>query len=562
MDFGVNKNGKVYSAVLYAPKASKVRIRMFMPGETEPCESFDMKQESSCKGLFSCAFSTKAEEYLFETDGRYLLDPMAKQLTGDSEFGAGVEISGTHKGETPKRGEGLKKASTVSTRIRCRLIKNELKNNTENKAFKPVPFSDMFIYKLHVRGFTIHPSSGVRNKGTFAGVTEKIAYLKELGVNAVLLMPCYDFDERMDQGYGRAGKLNFWGYGAKSRYFAPKTGYASRPAKVREEFADMVNALHTAGIAVLMEMDFIHGTPDIIMLEALRYWRSEYSIDGFRLIGEYAPRRLFATDPCLNGTLLIGSNWDDDCVRAGEGGASYLAECNDSFMMGVRRFIKGDEGQVREFSDLLRQNCSRTAKINYLADHDGFTLNDVFSYDERHNDANGEMNLDGREINFSWNCGVEGNTGRRNVLKLRMKMIKNALSTLFLSQGTPMLLAGDEFGYTHKGNNNPYCCDNEQSWVIWEKTARARELKSFTKKLAALRREHRVFSNNVELLGTDYIFNGCPDISFHGTRAWFPDFGYYSRTLGMLLNGEYAVVDRDKRDRSFYVADARLRDFL
>ena len=400
----------------------------------------------------------------------------------------------------------------------------------------------------------MHPSSGVHNKGTFAGVAEKAGYLKELGVNAVLLMPCYDFDESMEQGYGRADKLNFWGYGARSRYFAPKTGYASDPDNVREEFTSMVDELHKAGFAVLMEMDFSHEMPDVTMLEVLRYWKSEYGIDGFRLIGEYAPRRLFASDPFLNGTLLIGSSWDDDCIRTIGGISGHLAECNDLFMTGVRRFMKGDEGQVREFSDLLRRNCSRTAKINYLADHDGFTLNDVYSYDERHNEANGEMNMDGREINYSWNCGVEGETGRRNVLKLRMRMIKNALCTLFLSQGTPMLMAGDEFGNTHKGNNNPYCCDNEQSWVVWDRTARAKELLAFTRGLAALRKEHRVFSNKTELVGTDYVYKGCPDVSFHGTRAWFPDYGYYSRTLGMLLNGEYAVVDRNRRDKSFYIA--------
>ena len=554
MEFGINKNGSKYEAVFYAPRAKEAAVKLFRPGEDKPCESIRMNRDSSGKGLFSCEFSTDSEEYLFEADGKYYLDPAARQLAGDGKFGANINIAADKQSHTKKAHPETDKNPGNPAAVRCRLNVERPVAAHDRESFKPVDFSDMFIYKLHARGFTMHPSSGVRNKGTFAGVAEKVGYLKELGVNAVLLMPCYDFDEHMDRGFGRVEKLNFWGYGAGSRYFAPKSSYAAQPDRVCEEFAKMVGDLHRAGLAVLMEMDFTHETPDIIMLEALRYWKDVYGIDGFRLIGEYAPKRLFASDPCLEGTLLIAGSWDDDCIRTYEGTTGHLAECNDTFMIGVRRFIKGDEGQVRDFSDLLRRNCSRTAKINYLADHDGFTLNDVYSYDERHNEANGEMNMDGREINYSWNCGVEGETGRRNVLKLRIRMIKNALATLFLSQGTPMLMAGDEFGNTHKGNNNPYCCDNELSWVVWEKTSRSRELLEFTTKLAALRKEHRVFSNKIELVGTDYIYKGCPDVSFHGTRAWFPDYGYYSRTLGMLLNGEYAVVDRNKRDNSFYIA--------
>ncbi|MCR5321953.1 MAG: hypothetical protein K6E85_01520 [Lachnospiraceae bacterium] len=569
MDFGVSRLGNEHIAVFYAPKAKEVSIKLFRAGESEPSESIKMSGEQNGiygKGVFSCSFKTELDEYLFEVDGKYCIDPMARQLVGDGKFGikknnddlsekkGDMQVIPDTNGKSTKRTNKHNEVNNNNSKIRCRLTNPDLSSIINDDKFCAPDFADMILYKLHVRGFSMHPSSGVKNRGTFAGLTEKIPYLKELGINSVLLMPCYDFKETMDQGYGVQSKLNFWGYGAKSRYFAPKSSYAADPANVCREFAEMVTTFHKAGIAVLMEMDFARKVPDVVMLEALRYWKGRYHVDGFRIIGDYAQRRIFATDPCLNGTLLIGSSWDDDCVRAREPLPSNLADCNDTFMVSVRRFIKGDEGQVRAFADLLRQNCARTAKINCLADHDGFTLNDVFSYDERHNEANGEMNMDGREINYSWNCGVEGETSRRNIVKLRLRMIKNALSTLFLSQGTPMLLAGDEFGNTHHGNNNPYCCDNEQSWVVWEKTAKAREILGFTKSLIRLRSEHRVFSNKIELLGTDYIYKGCPDVSFHGTKAWFPDYGYYSRTLGILLNGEYAVVDRNKRDRSFYIA--------
>ena len=542
MDFGVKKNGRNLTASCFAPGAEKVRLKLFKKGGKEPAQSIDMIPAECNKAVFTCNFASDADEYLFENNGTCFIDPFAKQIAGNGRYGQECENDG-ESGKVDEAGS-----------LRGVIVRSGIKKRPEDGRFRSVDFSDMVLYKLHIRGFTAHETSGVKHKGTFTGVVEKIPYLKDLGINAVLLMPCYDFDEAMDCGFAAPKKLNFWGYGAPSHYFAPKTSYASKPDRVREEFFEMVREFHKAGIAVLMEMDFGPGTSDAYMLEVLRYWKCEYEIDGFRLIGEYALKRLFATDPYLSDIKLIGNTWDDDSIRAVSSETARLADCNDGFMISVRRFIKGDEGQIRDFAEHLRQGCVKSARINYLADHDGFTLNDVFSYDERHNEANGEMNLDGREINYSWNCGIEGPTGKRNVQKLRLRMIKNALSILFLSQGTPMLLAGDEFGNTHQGNNNPYCCDNEQSWVVWDKTARAREIRSFTRSLIQLRRKHRVFSNKIELTGTDYIYNGCPDVSFHGTKAWFPDYGYYSRTIGVLLNGEYAVVDRDKRDKTYYIA--------
>ncbi|MBO7633768.1 MAG: alpha-amylase, partial [Lachnospiraceae bacterium] len=391
--------------------------------------------------------------------------------------------------------------------------------------------------------------------GTFKAVAAKVQYIRSLGFNAVLLMPCYDFDEVMPAGFGQPARINYWGYGSPANYFAPKTAYAADPKKVCEEFASMVKAFHAAGIEVLMEMDFTPQVPDILTLEVLRFWHETYHIDGFRLMsGSFSPR-LAATDPYLRGVKLIRDYWSEDCTGTMQlRERPVLAESNDDYMEAVRRFLIGDEGVVKEFSERIRDNGNLAAKVNYFADHNGFTLADVFSYDVRHNEANNEKNLDGREINHSWNCGVEGPAAGRTVNRLRLKMIKNALAVLFMSQGAPMLMAGDECGSTHFGNNNPYCCDNAQGWVVWQNNAFANEIRRFTKDMIALRRAHRIFSNIIELRGSDYIHSGCPDVSFHGTKAWYPDFGYFSRTLGMLLNGEYAITDRVNRDTSFYVA--------
>lgn len=531
---GITKNGKTYTAVIYVPGAKMCRLRLFKKGDLAPFSYISMSQVPDSRGMYECSFEAgEAAEYDFETDTETLVDAYARRLVGNEIFGPNAA---SYRGVLPVKDIAVKTA-------------------TKANANAPLDYADMLIYKLHVRGFTAHESSGVRNKGTFKGVVQKLDYIRKLGFNTILLMPCYEFDESMKIGYVCEPKVNFWGYGAKGYYFAPKASYASDPAKCCEEFAGLVKSIHAAGMEIMMEMDFAENTPDIVMLEALRFWHEVYHVDGFRLISNNIYTRMMATDPELAGVKLISSGWSEECTRGfSTKNRPVFAECNEIYMESVRRFIKGDEGSVREFSECLKYNGNRTAKVNYLADHDGFTLADVYAYDVKHNEANGEKNADGREINHSWNCGIEGPTGNKRIIRLRRKMIRNALCTLFLSQGTPLMMAGDEFGCTHMGNNNSYCCDNEQGWVVWSSGAQAQELRKYVTGLIELRRSHRVFSNVIELRGTDYIYNGCPDVSFHGVRAWYPDYGYYSRMLGMLLNGEYARINKTEPDSSFYVA--------
>ncbi len=526
---GVHKSGRGYVASVQTSKASACRIRLFEKGAKKPVQMVEMTREPGYRNIYSCTFETSAQEYDFETDLGNVSDPYALEVAGDEDFGASRKI------------------------LRYRLPKAA--KNYPDEEHKAIDYSDMIIYKLHVRGFTMHFSSGVRNPGTFAGVGQKLNYIKALGVNAILLMPCYDFDEIMKSSFDRKEKINYWGYGAPAQYFIPKTSYASKPQRACAEFAELVRLMHKNGIEVLMEMDFCEGTPDILMLEALRFWHEVYHVDGFRLMSGNISARLIATDPYLSDAKLIGPSWDDTCIS--DNGSNYrprLAVCNEEYMIAVRRFMIGNEGVTRAFGEALKSSGTRTAKVNYIADHNGFTLADLFSYDERHNEENGENNKDGREINYSWNCGIEGPTSKKSILKLRRKMMKNALTTLFLSQGTPLLMAGDEFGATHKGNNNPYCCDNELGWTIWEKSAAANELRKYTTELIALRKAHRVFANVIELRGMDYTYSGCPDVSCHGTKAWYPDYSHFARTFGILLNGAYARVDRIKPDCSFYIA--------
>lgn len=538
---GLSKVGNLYNATVFAPESTKCSLI------TDSAEQVSVPMEplTGRPGWFTCSFkgSKGVTGYLFENEYGKFTDPYAKLLINADEFG--------------KRPEAVFAA-----------IPHDTVTKKDEDGYEAHPLRNQIFYKLHVRCFTAHSSSSVKHPGTFLGVREKLSYIKKLGVTAILLMPCYDFDETMPMKdftvppvsdavdvFATASDkhgLNVWGYSAPAAYFAPKASYASEPLKAQTEFKSMVRAFHKAGIDVFMEMSFSQKLSYSFISEVLLYWKEVYGVDGFRLMGDNRNFTLLADDPALSGVMLIADRFDSDGSRS-DVMSSRLGVCSDSFMVNCRRLVKGDENQIREFATKLMDNGGDTAVINYFADHDGFTLYDVFSYDVRHNEANNEKNRDGREVNYSWNCGVEGPTNKKSVRSLRLRMCKNALTLLFLSQGVPMLMAGDEFLNTAGGNNNYYCCDNETGYVVWENGVYSKDLLSYVRSLIALKKEHCVFCNKLRLRERDYTGNGIPDISFHGTQAWMPDYGYYSRTLGVLLNGRFAMYDKRNHDASFFI---------
>ncbi len=544
---GLTRENKEIKASVFAPGSKSVKLMCNK-------KSISMKESQTDPGWFVCSFKDESVPlvYHFENENGAFSDPFAKLLYNAGQFGERSEVP-----------EAILPAP-------------ETEKKPGRAVYKPHDLRSSIIYKLHVRCFTAHSSSGVSAPGTFAGVASKVRYLKGLGITTVLLMPCYDFDEIVrDRDFTRPPerkqaapfeavlnpgasapdaqkKLNVWGYSAPAAFFAPKASYASEPLNADKEFKTLVRTLHRAGIDVMMEMCFPADVAYSFVTGVLTYWRNEYEIDGFRLMGDNPCIPMLAVDPYLTGMTLIAHGWNTGGI-ADECRKERLGSCNDAFMVNCRRLIKGDEDQIRYFAGSYKDNGGDTARINYFADHDGFTLYDVFCYDVRHNEENGERNRDGREINYSWNCGVEGPTGKKNIKALRQKMCRNALMLLFLSEGVPMINAGDEFLNTAGGNNNYYCCDNETGYVVWEKNAQAREITAFVKKLVELKRLHPVFSNKSALKGQDYAGQGLPDISFHGIKAWMPDYGYYSRTLGILLNGRYAMKDKRNADAGFFL---------
>lgn len=554
MPLGISVQNNWFNFAVSLPQSSSCNLVLYKKGETEPAEVIPM--EASALGVFTVAVRLPKKsghtgyEYLYQTGETYVCDPYAVHITGREQFGEEAE---------------------------------QIRAEVAEGFRQPAPYqrhgsSELVFYKLHVRGFTMGNASGVRKKGTYAGVIEKIPYLQELGINAVLLLPVVEFEEREHTNKtenssvigapariypGQAlskptkllsadkkSKLNYWGYGAEALYFAPKASYAAKPDKVCEEFFRMVEELHKAGIDVYLEMMFDSKVSQSMQLDCLRYWVAVYGVDGFHINEQQLPVSLVAGDAYLQKTAFLISEVPEWLK---EKYPNRLLEYRDSFCMEMRRYLKGDEGMVGALTYYMKERRCGAARIHYIADHNGFTLSDLYSYDIRHNEANGENGRDGSEYNFSWNCGEEGQTKSRKIQALRLRMMKNALALTLLSQGTPMLLAGDEFGRTKGGNNNTYCQDNETSWLDWSLARKNKELLAFVKQLLSLRKEHPVFTMERTLRETDFIGCGWPEISLHGTQPWQLDSSSYNRLAAYLYCGNYIRRADHTFEDNFYM---------
>ena len=538
-----------------AEGADTCTLLLFGKGKEEPKKEVPMTRIGN-----SAVFYTEVSEkdakgcmtYLFAGENGRFTDVYAKAVCGKEVFG------------------------TLSDEVRPILPeKQDWKVSKVHEADFLCPgFSELIFYKLHVRGFTKHASSGVKNKGTYAGMIEKIPYLKELGINAVLLMPVYEFDECMEVSqncgcltkkqlaqyearYGEefvkvqksyeTGKetksverVNYWGYANNNLYFAPKASYAADKKHPEEELCSLAEALHEAGIAVFYEFYFGPEVKKSLITDCLRYWTYRYGADGFRLIGDNGALPLLLEDPYLSGVKFMVT----DAGSLGTVGAQTFEErrvavYNDGFRNVMRRFVKGDENMVGEFVGRLCGEQKEFAQIQYVADQNGFSVYDLFAYDRKHNEENGEDNKDGEDYNYSWNCGIEGETPKKKINALRARLRKNALSTVLLSRSVPMLFMGDEFGHTKQGNNNAYCQDNEISWLNWRLNKERQEQLSFVKDLIAFRSGRDILSGGRALRGSDWKNVGLPDVSYHGVQLWQPDYAPYSRTVSVLFNGAY-----------------------
>ena len=481
--------------------------------------------------------------YCYEADGNVFTDPNGTVFEGRKRFGYlkdGTRILKTPVGEAvamPEISEEWMKDRPLET-----------------------PYDETIIYRLHVRGFTEHSSSGLKNdvRGTFQGIIEKIPYLKSLGVTAVELMPAYEFNEVMLPDYGSknpyqtevkpTGRINYWGFTKDAMQLAPKSSFTSDHKNPRNEFRKMVYELHRNNIEVIVDLYFTYETLPDYITTVMRYWRINYHVDGIHMIGS-APYSVIARDPYLSRFKIWADSWEEPNRGNDRYGAyrhattKYLADYNDGFQNDMRRILKGDESMLQALMSRIRYNPEERANIQYMANVSGMSLFDVLSYDRKHNEGNHEDNRDGTNMNFSWNCGEEGQTRKKSIKQLRRKMWRNAYLLLMLSQGTPLINSGDECGQTRLGNNNAYCQDNNINWLDWRLLEKNKELYEFTKYMIAFRKKHKVFHQSQALRMLDYRSVGIPDLSFHGENAWRPEMENFRRQLGAMYAGEY--VDDD-----------------
>ena len=462
------------------------------------------------------------------------------------------------------------------------------------------PSSRTIVYEMHVRGFTRHPSSGVpeQSRGTFAGLIEKISFLKGLGITAVELMPVFQFDSQD----APSGRVNYWGYAPVS-FFSPHQAYSSRkdPLGPVNEFRDMVKALHCAGIEVILDVVFNHtaegshngptlsfrgfdnttyyileqdrafyanysGTGNTLnanhpivrrmIVDSLRYWVEEMHVDGFRFDlaailgrgerGQVLPNPPvlwdIESDPALAGTKLIAEAWDAaGLYQVGSFIGDSWKEWNGRFRDDIRSFFRGDEGSVTRFADRLvgspaiygHKEREAEQSVNFVTCHDGFTLNDLVSYNSKHNEATGEDNRDGANDNRSWNCGVEGPTDDPTVEKLRNRQVKNFLAVTMLSVGMPMMLMGDEARRTQGGNNNAYSQDNDTSWFDWKLLAKHADVHRFVTLLNA-RRRVREFEFGNQRVSLNQLLRGA-NSAWHGVKLGQPDWGTASHSIALTV---------------------------
>lgn len=520
---------------------------------------------------------------------KILLDPYAKAIVGDEIYDRAAASGWGKNCEKAFKG----------------VVVDPSTYDWESDRHPRTPYSASVIYEMHVGGFTRNPNSGVtaKKRGTYAGLIEKIPYLKELGITAVELLPVHQFDVQDV----RPGLKNYWGYSTVG-FFAPHRGYSSQrdPVGAVNEFRDMVKALHKEGIEVILDVVFNHTAegnengPTIsfrgldneiyyileddpalyknysgcgntfkgnhpvvgrLIVDSLRYWVSEMHVDGFRFdlasvlsrdiygepiedAGALKILSIIESDPVLAGSKLIAEAWDAaGLYHVGKfvDQADWFCEWNGPFRDDVRRFVKSDRGAVKHLANrlmaspdiYLRLDTDINRCINFVTCHDGFTLNDLVSYNQKHNEANNENSRDGCNHNFSWNCGVEGVTDDPEVIQLRWQQIKNFLTVLFMSQGTPMLLMGDEIRHTQFGNNNAYCQDNELSWFDWSLVEKNQDLLRFVKKLIQFVGELKIFRSK-QFLQVDKE-GSQPYIIWHGQRLQQPDWSDNSRCLAFSL---------------------------
>lgn len=519
---GVSKNGKNINIAVSIKGDSPLDLILYKKNGSRVILPVSEKfRTGDVYGILLKDFEYKRYEYNFQSGNQIFTDPYARKLSGGDKWGSRDLRGCFYFGEDFEWEDD------------CKLLYS---------------YDELVMYQLHVRGFTKHVSSKVKYKGCFEGIVEKIPYLKELGINCVEMMPVCDFNEIIKEKADRFYKspetlkssINFWGF-SESFYFAPKAAY-SGIKNAPLSFKELVSQLHKNGIEAILQFYFPDNSDLYTIIRCLKYWVNEYHVDGFHILGVNIPMVVIAKEPMFTHTKIMYETINCDEIYQANKPPTYInyAIYQDGYMYDMRKFLKGDEDMLHAIAlDIngLNYNCG---KINYMTNYYGFTINDLVSYEHKHNEDNGEDNRDGNDYNYSWNCGAEGPCRKKAVVALRKRLVRNAFAFLLLSAGTPLIRGGDEFLNSQKGNNNAYCQDNLISYINWNDVEKNKDIFSFVKQMISFRKEHKVLHPSSAFKMMDYASKGFPDLSYHGEAAYFPQMENYNRHIGMLYNGDYA----------------------
>lgn len=534
---GVTVQGDTAVFTFEVKTDAKVVLHLY-DRKKKPLEKILLDESYRRGRLFSVSikgFSWMDTAYLIERDGEVVVDPYATRICGREKWAERRRVKEHYK---------------VYSGISSDRYRFKHKNPS-------IDASDMVMYKLHMRGFTMLRGLSDENAGNVSGLKRKLKECKDLGVTSLEFMPLYEFEElqyRMKTVEGTSRKphlipdeaynTNYWGYGL-AQYMAPKASYFGA-AQPENQMKEMIDKIHGMGMEIIMEMSFVPELSADYILDVLHYWVTEYHVDGFHLLGYGLPMNRIADDALLGRTKIFHDHFDAETLeREKQYKHKHLFIYDQAFLYPLRKLQNHMEGSIIEFANMMKRQNSAYGFVNYAANNYGFTLRDVYSYSEKHNEMNGEENHDGDNYNFSHNYGQEGDTKSKAVQNIRLTHIRTALATVLTGQGIPLILAGDEAGNTQNGNNNAYCQDNELGWVEFSRQKRFRELRTFTKNMIAFRKEHKILSLPNPMEMSDYRHKGIPDLSYHGKEPWTMWLSDDMKSIGILYDGAYAGEESD-----------------
>lgn len=554
---GVTKQGNTILFSVQAHEDAKCKLIMY-PRDNGTVLKIPMKAQESRKTLYTVGLrglDWEQYDYNFEVDAEEVTDRYARRISGREIWGdeGRRPLSWQTEPFVPQR-EKKRKAQEqaektgISPARQHGTGKENIKSsfyfseyNWRKDKFPQIPKEDMVIYKLHVRGFSMGMRNSNSKRGTVGAIEHRLDDLKKLGVTTLLFMPLYEFEEFLvldDDKERKTPKtqINYWGY-TTGNYFAPKASYLKNNDP--DELKRLISKMHQKNMEIVMEFYFPQKINPYFMMEILHYWRREFHVDGFRIVGNSLGAQLLAQDYCLDGCKLFSDSFPKELVQDEERFGPELYTYDERFLYEVRKIINHQRGNTFEFSCLMRRQQKNQGFVNFVAENNGFTLWDVFSYENKHNELNEQDNRDGNNYNFSMNCGFEGVSRKRPILDFRKRQVKNALAVLFFAQGIPMIWMGDECGNTQDGNNNAYCQDNETGWKDWKSHMASRQLIDYVRQLARLRKNYPMLRSPNPYHMTDYKNLGSPDLSYHSDGGWKIDFDMNRGFIGMFYAGEY-----------------------